>query len=314
MPSISSIARELGLAPSTVSMALRRQPGVAAATVRRVCALAKLREYRTDPLLAAAATRRRTRSVIPIAFVQWPESGPRRNYRPFVAEARRRGMRVDLVLRDKRSDPTLVEQLRSSGYRAVILAVNADRGLEDLDWSGLTMVAIGIGSPDSPYPRVALDVSAAMRLAHSRLQAEGYRRIGIACPQDNLDEERSWRLRAAALALATDIPALITGASNRSNFLAWLHEHQPDAVLGTSPGIAAWLPPGIASAWLDCDPQRHHRLRGVEMSMLSEIVFDHLEDALRQGRVGLPKTPYTILTSPRWFHGALANRSGTVSS
>jgi len=249
--SIREIARQAGVSPSTVSLALQNSPRLAGATRRRVQAVAKAAGYRPNPKLAAAMMQLRA-SRVPgapvgfgvISFYDTPRPWEKLPHLPAIHEAMKR--RADEL--GYRLDPLW---LRAPGMTCRrIRAILKARGIQGL---------LCFGSPDvdQEFPS-ELDGFAIVTLGQSirtqlhrvtshffrdtwrtldRVRALGYRRPGLVL--GNYDDVRSGHACASAyfgwcaehLGAAATMRILKTDRVDPAVFGDWLGHERPDVLV-----------------------------------------------------------------------------------
>lgn len=153
---MADIATELGLAKSTVSMALSHHPEIAPATRRKVEKTAESLGYKPDPALSRLAKTRwhseahSTREAI--ALVVWDENDYPDQLKDLSAIAGKItdnfGYRLETFFRSRfRTRAALTKVLRSRGIRGIIAFCSRhDSAWEDFPWEHFCAVEIFSGS------------------------------------------------------------------------------------------------------------------------------------------------------------------------
>lgn len=210
------VAAAAGVSVMTVSLALRRDPSIPAATRRRVTDAAERIGYRPNPLVSALMAglrgrHPRGRGAHLIAYVD--SFGTRANaqqraslqrYRRGAAEAaERHGYRLqDFALGPDGLPPSRLERvLRARGIRGIVLAPFPVTGSAlTLDWSHFAAAAIGFSLARPGLHRAVNHQAQTAREAIQRLRQLGYRRIGLALSRHENDRAQKNWLSAALLA------------------------------------------------------------------------------------------------------------------
>jgi LacI family transcriptional regulator len=337
---IHDIARRAGVHYSTVSLALRGNPRIPAATRARIRRAADELGYHRDPVQLALTTRQAGNRVDPfrprLVFLtnrRSPESFyDTAHMRSFLAGAREQaeamGYGCDLMLVGDESitEEEIERRLDAVDVRGVILgAFMPEMRQVQLDWSRYAAVKI-----DSAFmaPSVALvtnDQMQAVRVAYRRLHQLGYRRIGLLLSHG--DEENTSDLFSAGclleqelLALAPvpplhyryddDIPSIVTRVAR------WVRRHRLDAVVSNLDSMNELLrlgglraPRDVAWACLSLNApdsamagivQNHHWVGRQAAAVLGLL--------LQGGQRGQPAAPTATYVECRWHDGSTAPR------
>lgn len=258
---IRDLARRLGLAHSTVSMALRNHPRIAAATRARVQAEAAACGYAANPLVATLLSQvqagRLHTAHLPLGLLSaWPQHEVDLHRYPVFsaylegAEERARQLGyylVPLPLGGPRGLPPnrLQAVVRARGLRGIlvppvswdyIVDVTAGAGIEPL-FGDLAAIAISLSLRSPRLHRVVPDHYANALLACESLASGGCRRIGLVLTR-RIDRRTNHRWSAGFGTFqrlrpsAEQVPPLWlddwndTGAWNQ-----WLAEARPDSLI-----------------------------------------------------------------------------------
>jgi len=191
---LQTIAKNLSLTKTTVSVALRGKPGVSELLRATIVAEAKRLGYKPNPvaaeLMSLVRDQRKAKSRETIAFVNTFQDpglikqtvGLRRLLEGAAEQAAQYGYRVEefcMVGRDMNAT-RLDHMLKARGIRGLLIG---PRWLEEpevaLDWPQYSCVVMGEASFKAKIHRVASHHAQVMKLALARMTALGYRRIGI---------------------------------------------------------------------------------------------------------------------------------------
>lgn len=317
--SVRDIAKVVGVGRTTVSLALRGAPGVAAATRARILEEAHRMGYRSDPLIARLAKHR------------WhpPKAAPGIAWLPF---GRDEGLKDHLVqaLADygyRFEDFTFARDFQPRRLCQVLLA----RGVEGLflgpvdaefvrefEFSYFACVSLAVGTVRMPVHQIRADVARAVATGWVEAWKRGYRRIGLVL--FNQPDARDFLDRKGAfLALthehqAPPIPPLLLQPDRDHAALLseWYGQWRPDCVLGLNPhvfwqlresgirmpqdaGFISLISPATRPerfAYLDSE---HAEVARAGAWMLHRLILDHQR--------GIPTSPWKLLLPVRFYPG-----------
>lgn len=264
---MEDVARALGVHRTTVSLALRRDPRIPAATQAVVRAKAEELGYRPNPLVAALMQQQRGRrsrhGVTTLAYLTFDSAGEvwRSNpaYVEIYAGARARAAELSFRLeefsltRNAMNPKRLRQILLARGIGGVLISPPPGASSRvDFDVADFAAIGIGLRIREPILERVSTDHFQATRHAVQMCRARGYRRLGLVVG-DTASERIGHRWEAAFLMehwreqAAANVP-ILSGPINTAvratppGFAAWLRRHKPDAVLATpSDQAGEWL-------------------------------------------------------------------------
>ncbi len=255
---LQQLAEKLGLARSTISRALREDPRISHETRVRVRAAADEIGYRENPYISVLMTRVRrggTAATSPVIAYINPEAhrGSWRYSRHWhvtflgaVARAQELGFQVEeFWLGEPGMTPARMTRiLQARGIRAILLGPGRGGAAPVYSPEGFAVVACDVQPAGDTIRRVSTDYTGNTLKALRALQAQGYRRIGLA-----LEDVRADYLlhlpRMAFLEFEEGLcPAERTGywigpPGDIAGLARWLHAAQPDALV-----TASWIPQG----------------------------------------------------------------------
>lgn len=262
-PTQKELAKVLGIAQSTVSMALRGHSSIPEKTREMVLKAAAAIGYRPNPAGTVLAHHRQSSTVVPIkatlAWINgWSDPARLRSYREFdhywqgaEMEARFLGYRLEeFVVGPDLTLGKLERILRTRAIRGILLTPGpVPEGWRKFDWSEFAVVRLShFADPDFPGAlSVTGDQAGNALLAFREMLRLGYRRIGFV----GMDGRE--RLFAAGFLLgqqelpeAERCPVLLMSHDGdprawERSFREWLSRHRPDAILTDVPGVAAAL-------------------------------------------------------------------------
>lgn len=321
-PTIRTLARELGVSIATVSMALRSDVRIAAATRERVKTLAAERGYHADPVVAEGLSRARRREFYR-ETVAWLMDRPP-GEQPWIgqlfagAEERGRmlGYRIEYCPVDFGNAAALrrlVRVWKARGVRGVLVGP-LRHSLSDppLPWDEFSWVAIGHSLRSPALHRVGRDYEKDIDFALARLHAQGCRRPGFVDDAEVHHLMRLPLLRASLVYYHTSgqtfTDAFYTVDMARPEALArWLKRNAPDSlVMGIGfEGRAEAIHRQIAHLRLvELSPPFHlgEKREGFipDYASMGASAVGMLHRALTSGEKGVPSNERTMIVSSGW--------------
>ncbi len=326
------IADKLGLSRSTVSLALRNDPRVAATTRALVRSTAEELGYRPNPMVSALMSYHRAHRAVPeaqtLALINDFER--RRGWdRWFIFREIERGARLrsqtlgykleEFWLHEKgMTERRMSQSLQARGIRGVfVMPLMRDAGTLDFDWSRFAAVGVGFTLREPRIHVAECNLFQGMMLAFGRLRALGYHRIGLATP--DYDDERVAHLWLGAflaaqhaLPAAERVPPLLCPGSewSRERFLAWREQHRPEAVLSVQSDVMAWLtdsglrvPEHIGFGQLNAPPEALVAGLNQHGDALGTLAVETLVALIERNEIGLPVRPHNLLVEASWQDG-----------
>lgn len=339
-PTIKDVAQAAGVHFTTVSLALRGLPPIAAATRERVLAAAQRLGYQRSPVFSSlSAHRRRHREPIyrpRIAYVinQPPELNFRQAHNRKLlagaqAEAKAFGHELEVLALDgaRFTSASLEQHLRNHGIAGILMApFQPGRPALQLPWGDFAIVKIDSRHLDPPVALVANDQMQVARLAFRELRRLGYRRIGLAVGEEDeagTDElyHSAWWLEHDRIAPAQRVPPLhfplgLTSPEVLPLLRAWIREHRVDAVASNWATIRSMVreagfpcPAAIACCCL-CLVQPTPTLAGVvtRPELVGRQAIALLAGLLRTEQYGIPTEATRTYVEGTWHDGPSAPR------
>lgn len=336
--SVRSIARELGVSPTAVSLALQDSPRVSAGLRERVRRLAqtqghvpnaRLAELMREVRQSGAPAYRETIGLISLFPEErpWVER-PLYGHLGLVREgARQRAEAHGYKLEDfwvKRPGLTPVRLraiLEARGIRGLLCLGSLDP--EERFPPALQSFAVvthAASIPDRLHRVVSHFVSDA-RTLFEQLLRRGYRRPGLAILVSG--DRRTDHLYSATFLSHQErkfagppVPILRAEEWNEAEFSAWFSRHRPDVVVlhqyeTYTAEVDAWLarrriavPREVGLALLDKVPDRR-RYTGIcqDPVLTGEMATEMLLGRMLLGDFGLPESPRVELVQGRWNEG-----------
>lgn len=339
-PTVRSLAAELELSRSTISLALRDSPLIKAATRKRVQLFAARKGYRLNPLTSSLMSNLKRGSVYrgELAIVSTDETD-----RPVRAKCFRQLLREGATLRASElgydaqhfvvghggvSLARLGKILVARGIQGVLVfPVWREPDFTKLDWSRYAGVYTDYLIEQPALHTVCADIYRSMLDVLKQIKSLGYRRPGLFIGQPA--EERlqycwSGRWVGAFLGFQNtgafgNVPPLVEEVIDRQVFARWFKRFKPDVVIGHLSEAVDWMADcgarvpethGFVSlnialqerpcAGLDLQPKLL-AMRGIEL----------LTAQILRRESGLAGSPSATMIPGKWIDGpTLKRRSG----
>jgi LacI family transcriptional regulator len=332
---MADVALEAHVHQTTISLALRNDPRLPAATRLRLRALAENMGYRPDPMLSALNFYRTSRDAAKtqpsMAFIM----RSRANFpavrlfavEQFLRGCRRAAERLGYRLVVFQIDKTPAEGarmdriLKSRGIRGVIIgAVDADVHGLTMNWVHFSSICIESQHLGLSLHTVANNQSGSTRIAVRRLFELGYRNIGLVVGEIEetslgrpfttgylieVHEHRGLR-SLPPLLLRSDDPAATAAILG-----SWVRKHKIDSVLSNWSNVPDLLklaglriPRDVGVATLDYNPHRGANA-GIRQSheLVGERAVEALALLMKTNQTGLISLPNTTLVDGLWQDG-----------
>jgi DNA-binding LacI/PurR family transcriptional regulator len=325
-----TIAEQLGVTKTTVSLALRDHPSISKKTRERVVRLAHELNYRPDPAIAAIAAQRWSgespqRHRV-IAFLCHHMADRKMIQSSYLPGARRRaeelGYRLEaFYVDDYPSAEAVTRVLYNRGIRGVIVPPiqNPDsRRALKLDWSKFTSVCCGIGRVRPPLHTVATDTFLTNRLVWEAVAQAGFKRIGAAHYIHQPAADEDWQrigatqasIRLLGLEEAARIPVHPAQVGGEEALYAWYKRYQPEVIVGFNHSVGEMLERRGVSIPKDVQfvctiTPENTRWSGIirPNTKIATASVDVLQTELRQNHWGIPPVPSLTLIQPEWQAG-----------
>ncbi len=327
---LRDIALKAGCHYSTVSLALRDHPRIPLETRDRIRGIARELGYRTDAMLAAlCAYREMKRTPTDRGVVAWltnhqtergwAESACNRDYfQGASARAAERGYRLEQFwLAAPEIDETRMSKiLWTRGIQGVLLPPQERiRGI-NLDWKNFSAVTFGYTLSHPRLHLVSNHEYRTMGTLFSELTGRGYERVGLVNLR-NQDErvDHNWLaaylVEQRSLRAGMTIPPLILESWDDREFLGWVEEFRPDAIVTKLPDVLLSLKQarfrvpediGVAFHSLDENPSG---LSGMKKNsfQIGVMAVDLLVDMLHRNERGVPALAYLLMVEGSWHEG-----------
>lgn len=312
---VRSLAAELGVAPITVSRALRGHASVRPGLADRIRALAEKRGYRPNRMvsevMAGLGRPQIERYRETVAFVFTHRDGYAKSEEQGAREtARSLGYRFETLRpwTQGLDEGAVSRILWSRGIRGVLLGPNQSRPHPryDLDWSKFAAVLVGSSLVNEGLARVSRDYYHDAKLAVTRLLAIGCSRIGMVI--DTSTHERTDRRYAAAFfahakASSRHLHLLDPAASEsdrETRFGQWFSTVRPHALITDHAPVQGWLPTGLPCARLSLPANSGELGVRADFIRVGAEAMRVLDGLLRENRVGPIPDPIRVLVPGSW--------------
>lgn len=337
-PTVRLIASKCGCSRNTVSLALRKDPRVAATRARHILAVAQSLGYRPDPKVAQVMShiaQRGKANLSKMAVVvgadfdrpdPWKKgSWLEPSYQSMSQRMAEYGYTFDCFwLGQPRMSPTRVRQIidhRGIEGLIVFSYVSAPAVI-DFDFSGLAASVIGRGLAHPRLHAVGGNLHNDLDCVLRKASDLGYRRIALALPVAAATRslhcwEAAYQFFQFKLKPKERVPPCIYDPANLRELERWLIRNKPDCVIGMSETCLAIqrlgfkIPVQIGFATL-MQEKSVPGLAGImqPFELVASKAVDIVVENLRANRKGLPASPELILYDGTWADGeSLPSRS-----
>ena len=328
---MADVARLAGVHRSTVSRALRDDPRITPDQREQIKAAAAQLGYRTNPLVAALMSARRSRQEplyrATLGFVtKYPRERAAwfaREFGPLLQGATERAHAQGYHLEEfnghehTQSPARLSEILQHRGIHGLIIApLHSIHDTVQLDWTKFGAIAVGYSLREVALSRVAHNHFTGLALAAQQARTAGHERLGLVLPRRVVEKVGKRWLAAFYLDQAehspsTAVPPLLFEEENEAEFRAWFTTHRPTALLCLNAAVLqGWLAnikvPAGCPAVISLD--RRPRDRGItgvdqDYARLGAAAADAVIGLLHRNEQGLPPKPFTLLLDGTWIDG-----------
>ncbi len=328
-PTLQDIANQVGLAKSTVSLALRDKGTLSSATRERIKRTAKEMGYRPDPLLAALVSRRSRSPAdqLPVAFLSGEESAAANAYaEACLRRAGEWGYKLEYrFIRRPRELKSQIRELWHRGTRGLVLFhLPVGDWLDSEFLRDMALVQCRLHRDPLPLTTVRSGIVRKTHDTVEKVMGAGYRRVGnlvLLATEDASHPEDQSRVGAVLGAQARFRPAcffpdplmidMTQSSENHWRKVAqkWVVDQQLDAVICTTDGLAEMLfsdgseRPAIACTLLT------HCLDGTFAGMrdntglIGEKCMELIDQFIRARRFGIPEHPVEMVIPSEWVAG-----------
>lgn len=325
--SLQRLAKELGLAKSTVSMALRDDPRVALATRQRVKEAASQLGYSADADVATLMARIQARKPptyhANLALIQISKTRvATREFDGCYKRAAELGYKIDHI-EDYQQYANPLKLLEARGIQGVVFIGWPWREYPQ-DWEKLLPIcnrlanAVLASKPDNPMLNsVTNDAYLSMHLACQKLLSLGYQRPS-ACVNKYLDNAQDGAFTGAFLEFQRRLPTKDRIAPNYDLYnpkltIPWIEKVKPDCIIthdaaqfDTLQQAGYDIPGDIGFAHLDLNADHYAKgFSGIDQNhhLLGEVAVDAVVAQIQRSEFGVPKTRRCIAVDAIWVSG-----------
>jgi LacI family transcriptional regulator len=335
--SLRELAASLRVSHTTVSLALRNDPRLPAATRKRIQAFAARQGYRVDAVVSTLMARLRTLRQKPVQatlgfLTAWSTrygwrsmSNLDRFHLGVERRARELGYAVDVLwLKEPGMTPERMTRiLRARGIRGLVLqSLPAAGGRLQLGWKHFACVAKGLTVAHPAVHRVVSSHYEDMQRVLQELARRGYRRIGLVLSEAlSVRVDRAWLaaflLHQNEAPLRERVPALITRLTDEEvHFQEWYAAHRPEVILFSDQPIPAWVqaldlrvPAEVGLVHLDWSREMAP-LAGLDSDpeTVGAAATDLLVGQLQANELGIPRHEKIVAVRGHWVPGTSVRR------
>jgi len=338
-PSISMIARELGVSKTTVSLALRGHPRISLKTKQKVKKVARAQGYTVDPHLTRAFSiiqkgRSSTHNVI--GYLDTSQRA--RDFgnpfadqvkRNLIESAKNKGFSISSFVVDEKQMPLLRLKQIIESRNIKYLLVPAPALIDDLplDWENLSTIVLSTRPLKHRFNRVTTSNYQAMSLLMRSLKQKGYGKPGFIVRKD-IDAIQDNECSIAFLGLrkflefSERVPILFTDkTTSGASYENWHRKHRPDVIIQndrtgiTENGPLDYsqifsqfskpLAKGVGRCSLNADPSQE-TVSGIVRNE-QEIGYSAIElmlSMIERNVMGLLNHPKIITILSGWYEGS----------
>lgn len=330
-PTIRQLAAACGVSPATVSLALRDNTQISAATRDKIKLAAEKLGYRQNPFVSAfmahqRSTRAKRKLTSTMAFVtDIAQSNFMADscWKRFLQGARQRatelGYGLDcFFLEDLKFSPKRLSQVLSTrGITGLLLCgFFAKDPREYINFSGYSAAIIGHNPTQSILTGAENDHIMMMQRLFSELEARKYSRPGMALHvAANRRTDYHYKLAYAHQQMSLPhnerIPIFNLSNLPRDEFLVWLETHQPDVVISKYEIVQEWLqeagfaiPEQIGYSSLDLAAS-DKVTSGLyfDDERVAAVAVDQLTASIYRNETGIPDIPQLVSILGSWVDG-----------
>jgi LacI family transcriptional regulator len=209
--------------------------------------------------------------------------------------------------------------LQNRGIRGLIIApLKKSRARLKLDWGAFSSITLGHSLVHPRLNRVAHDLVRSMITIMRRLRQLGYRRIGLAIP-DELEERNNYgwyagySVEARRISSENQIPWFrLPPLKNKEQFCTWIKQHKPEVIVSFNDHLVEILekklkmkvPQKIGFAHVNLS-DTSGTFSGIyqKPKTIGEAAIELLVGMLQRNECGLPQDPRVTLIEGDWIEG-----------
>ena len=336
------IADQVGFSKNTVSLALRGDPSISAATRELIRKTADKLGYQPNAvvshLIAQLRAGRTARFQAKLALVNAhrdPKAFRTHATIPaYVAGCERRGLQLGYTfdpfwLHDPRlKAASLSRILRTRGIKGIIIVGLMDHNQLPAHlravWQEFPCVVTGVRTRDPALSFSCVDHHDLVIQAFERALALGYQRPALVV-EERIDRLVEGRFSGAMLTAqrglpaARRVPAFMESQQSRTDgkpFQAWFARHRPDVLLSLYNIVFPWLkehglrvPQDVGVIQLEWRPS-HPEIAGMNQhnDAVGEAAVDMVVGQIHRNESGIPAFPRATLIGASWVDGSSVRR------
>ncbi|WP_269523107.1 LacI family DNA-binding transcriptional regulator [Coraliomargarita parva] len=332
-PTIRDIAAASGFGKSTVSLALRNDPSIPQSTRDRIKQAAEELGYQQNPyvnsFMAQLRRNRPTKDYATIGLVNthpYSYASPEklsRELRRLVDGAQKRakalGYRTEecWLGQPRMTAARMHSIIKARSIRGLfVLPLHSIRGRFNMPLDEFASATAGYSVIHPPMYRACNHNFATVTEAMRNLRHLGYRRIGIAMPQQHDDRtDHFWISGYLGFQhihqARSPIPPHIVKEVTTKNLALWIEKEKPDAIISTLKtvpemleAVGYQLPKDIGFANLNWTPEYPHH-SGIDQcyELIGATAIDMIAAQLTRNEYGLPENPRVNMTLGKWITG-----------
>lgn len=333
---IKDVARAAGVHFTTVSMALRDHPAIAARTRTRIQNIAKLVGYQRNEVFFALSQQRKSQHKpqdIPTILYLFRGGSSRdffemSHHRQFLAGASEEAKKLGYQLDPHLVGPTgiLPERLqrhllRTQAAGVVIGAWDPTLEAPVVDWTRLPTVKIDSRHVLADVPVVSFDQMNGVITSYRKARSLGYRRIGLALGEKDEDATdglhlSGWLIAQSEFPRLEKIPPLFFPPRATTTTILpllgpWIRQHRVDAIMSNWRSVDQMLEAlkdpaatKIGRVCLCCSPEEHE-LAGIRpnLDLVGQRAISLLGSIINASRDTLPSSLSTCYVEGTWHDG-----------
>ncbi|HEY9250696.1 MAG TPA: LacI family DNA-binding transcriptional regulator [Rariglobus sp.] len=330
--SVHAVAEACGVSAMTVSRVFRNSPNVSPETRVRVRAAAEKLGYRPDPQVARLMEllrghrAKKVRAKLALIRDESADRSPHETGCNYVRldDVKKRavqyGYEVEefFPVRAGITPKRLRKILETRGIRGVLVSVGSAESFgARFDYAGFAAATFGFGLTNPPLHRAGTNMTQGILAAVERLEARGFRRIGLSVSpwidaRSGHTYSGAWLHYQQAVPARRRVPLLLFAQAelerNEARFHAWMKAHRPDVVISFHRTVPEWLGAGSGTSLVvhDWTPEMrefagiNHRRDHVAAAAVDLVVTQ-----LQHNEHGVPAVPRQILIPPEFVDGPL---------
>jgi LacI family transcriptional regulator len=330
VPTVRSLAAELGLSRATVAEVLRGSRRFSADTIRRVGEAARRAGYRRNPLVGAVMSEvRRSRSgnfrgvVAAIDLNRELRPAGNRYDRLLLDGAKRRAAEMGFKLETyppagQKLDPNRLQAvLQARGIQGIfLLPALREPDLSQLDWSHFAGIYTDYSIHRPALHVVCPDHSRAIVETLHRLERDGFRRVGLVV-SSRIDQRIQYHWAGGFLGYRTThrgvgrVPPLLGEGIRRTAFVAWFRRFRPDVVLAHQAEVVDWMescgarvPSSHGFVCLNTiNQERPTAGLDLQPGLIGARAVENVIAQVQRGEFGIPEHPSIIQIPAVWKAG-----------